>query len=98
VEGLIRALLQAQAFAAANADQAITITAAAIGIERSTIVEMWPDYAFDVSLDQALIANLEGHWRLAAQSDPTAKMPDFMTDLAPRPLQAADASRVTYLR
>jgi ABC-type nitrate/sulfonate/bicarbonate transport system substrate-binding protein len=98
VEGVIRALLQAQVFTAANSEQAITITAAAIGIERSTIAEMWRDYAFDVGLDQALIANLEGHWRVATKSDAAATMPDFMADLAPKPLQAADPSRVTYLR
>jgi ABC-type nitrate/sulfonate/bicarbonate transport system substrate-binding protein len=98
VEGVLRAMLQAQAFTATNSEQAITITAAAIGIERATIAEMWRDYAFDVGLDQALIANLEGHWRLAAKSDATATMPDFMAELAPKPLQAADPSRVTYLR
>jgi ABC-type nitrate/sulfonate/bicarbonate transport system substrate-binding protein len=98
VEGVIRALLQAQTFAAANPEQAISITAAAIGIDRNTIVEMWRDYAFDVGLDQALIANLEGHWRLASKSDAGATMPDFIADLAPQPLQAADPSRVKYLR
>ena len=98
VEGLLRALLQAQAFTAANADQAITITAAAIGIERATIAEMWRDYAFDVGLDQALIANLEGHWRMVPKSDAAAAMPDFMADLAPNASQSVDPSRVPYLR
>ena len=71
---------------------------ASIGIERTTIAEMWPDYAFDVGLDQALIANLEGHWRLAAKTDTAAAMPDFMADLAPDALQSVDPTRVPYLR
>ena len=98
VEGFVRALLRAQAFAAANTEQAITITAEAIEIDRGTIAEMWPDYAFDIGLDEALIANLEGHWRMASKSDVAATMPDFMADLAPKALVAADPSRVTYLR
>jgi NitT/TauT family transport system substrate-binding protein len=97
-QGFVRALLKAQSFTAAEAETAITITAQAIGIERPTIAEMWPDYAFDVGLDQALIANLEGHWRLATQAKAAATMPDFMADLAPDALKAADPSRVTYLR
>ena len=98
VEAFLRALLRAQAFTAADSEQAITITAEAIEIDRGTIAQMWPDYAFDVGLDQALIANLEGHWRMASKSDAAATMPDFLTDLAPKALVAADPSRVTYLR
>ncbi|WP_395015809.1 ABC transporter substrate-binding protein [Dongia sp.] len=98
VEGFIRALLKAQSFVAANQEAAITIAAQAIGIDRATIAEMWPDYAFDLSLDQALIANLEGHWRMLTEQDASTPMPDFMAELAPNALQAADASRVTYLR
>jgi NitT/TauT family transport system substrate-binding protein len=96
VQGFVRALLNAQRFTAADTAAAITIAAQAIGIDRATIAEMWPDYAFDVGLDQALVANLEGHWRLAKA--PNAPIPDFMATLAPAALEAADASRVTYLR
>jgi NitT/TauT family transport system substrate-binding protein len=98
VEGFVRALLEAQRFVASDPDSAITIAAQAIGIERATIAEMWQDYAFDLGLDQALIANLEGHWRMATEQDQSVPMPDFMADLAPAALQAADPSRVTYLR
>ena len=98
VEGFVRALLKAQSFTAAQSEAAITITAKAIGIDRATIAEMWPDYAFDIGLDQALVANLEGHWRMATKAQAAASMPDFMADLAPKPLQAVDPGRVTYLR
>jgi NitT/TauT family transport system substrate-binding protein len=98
VEGFVRALLRAQAFAAAKTAQAISITAAAIDIDRATIAEMWPDYAFDLSLDQALVANLEGHWRMARPAGDANAMPDFMVDLAPKALRAVDPDRVTYLR
>ena len=74
----------------------IHLAAAAEG--RATIAEMWPDYAFDLGLDRALIANLEGHWRMVTAEDQSVPMPDFMADLAPKALQAADPSRVTYLR
>jgi NitT/TauT family transport system substrate-binding protein len=98
VEGFIRALLKAQSFVASDPQAAISIAAQAIGIERATIAEMWPDYAFDLGLDQALVANLEGHWRMLKAEDTTTPMPDFMAELAPKALQAADSSRVTYLR
>jgi len=98
MQGFVRALLQAQAFIAVKPKEAVTITAAAIGIDRATIAEMWHDYAFDIGLDNALIANLEGHWRLATKPDAAAPLPDFMTDLAPASLQAVDPGRVTYLR
>jgi ABC-type nitrate/sulfonate/bicarbonate transport system substrate-binding protein len=98
VEAFIRALLKAQSFVASDPDAAISIAAQAIGIDRATIAEMWADYAFDLGLDQALVANLEGHWRMLTEQDATVAMPDFMAGLAPRALQAADSSRVTYLR
>jgi ABC-type nitrate/sulfonate/bicarbonate transport system substrate-binding protein len=98
LQGFLRALLRAQSFIAAEPEAAVTITAASIGIDRATIAEMWPDYAFDVGLDDALIANLEGHWRLATKPEAAQALPDFMADLAPAPLQAVDPGRVTYLR
>ena len=98
VVGFVRALLKAQSFVAADPEAAISIAAQAIGIERATIAEMWPDYAFDLGLDQALVANLEGHWRMLTEDDASAAMPDFMAGLAPQALRAADSSRVTDLR
>jgi NitT/TauT family transport system substrate-binding protein len=98
VEGFVRALLKAQGFVASDPEAAISIAAQAIGIERATIAEMWPDYAFDLGLDQALVANLEGHWRMLTEDDASVAMPDFMAGLAPQALRAADSSRVTYLR
>jgi NitT/TauT family transport system substrate-binding protein len=98
VEGFVRALLKAQGFVASDPEAAISIAAQAIGIERATIAEMWRDYAFDLGLDQALVANLEGHWRMLTEEDASVAMPDFMAGLAPQALRAADSSRVTYLR
>jgi NitT/TauT family transport system substrate-binding protein len=98
VQRFVQALLQAQRFAAANPEKAMTITSEAIGIDRATIAEMWPDFAFDLSLDEALIANLEGHWRMATKTGGATEMPDFLADLAPAALKAAAPSRVTYLR
>jgi ABC-type nitrate/sulfonate/bicarbonate transport system substrate-binding protein len=99
MEAFARALLKAQTVVAADPDLAIDIAAKFIAVPRPTIAEMWPDYAFDVSLDQALVSNLEGHWRLIAKSGGGgAATPDLVASLAPEALAAVEPGRVTVVR
>lgn len=96
VERLVRALIRAEGFTSRNLDAAIAITADSIGVDRATIREMWPDYAFDLGLDQALITNLEGHWRTSNKSASAGKMPNLAANLDPLALEAVEPGRVTY--
>jgi hypothetical protein len=99
MEAFAGALLKAQAVVAADPGLAIDIAAKFIAVPRPTIAEMWPDYAFDVSLDQALVANLEGHWRMIAKSTGGgANTPDLVASLAPDALAAVEPGRVTLIR
>ena len=97
-EGLLRALLKAQTYLSEHRSEAIDITSVAVDVDRATIDEMWSDYAFDISLDQALISNLEGHWRLINEAYPIITTPNFVDRLAVKALETVDESRVTYLR
>jgi len=98
VQGFVRALIKAQSFAASKPEAAIGITADSIDVDRATIAVMWHDYAFDVGLDQALISNLEGHWRMANGGQAGAVMPNLVANLDPVALEAADPGRITYFR
>jgi ABC-type nitrate/sulfonate/bicarbonate transport system substrate-binding protein len=98
MQRLLNALLKAQKFTAENPSRAIDITAKAIEVDRGTIHEMWPNYAFDVGLDQALVANLEGHWRMINREGENQSPPDFLVDLSPEALNAISPDRVTYYR
>jgi NitT/TauT family transport system substrate-binding protein len=63
VEKVVRALIEAEAFARANQDEAIQLVAAALRVPEPDIRRVWPDFDFRVSLDQALLGYLEDEAR-----------------------------------
>lgn len=63
VEKVVRALIEAEAFARAHRDEAIQLVADALRVPEPDIRRVWPDFDFRISLDQALLGYLEDEAR-----------------------------------
>ncbi|CAK0769846.1 NitT/TauT family transport system substrate-binding protein [uncultured Gammaproteobacteria bacterium] len=97
VRGVLRALVRAEAFVAANRTMAIDIAARHLGLNRSLIASQWDNFGFRVALDQALLVNLEGVARSELLSRPGVVAPNFLDVLDPDGLAAVVPSRITTL-
>lgn len=76
----LRALIKAETFVAQQPAQAQAIMAAATGIERGLIQEVWNAFNYHVVLDQKLLITLEDEARWAIRNKLTEQtvMPDFL--------------------
>jgi len=98
VVAFLRAVVEAQAWAKANQDEAITTIARATHMNREDLVATWKNFVFDVVLDQRTLDTLNTHaqWRLATGNAPDgATLPDFRSIIFSAPLAQVDATRVT---
>lgn len=98
VEAFLSAMIDAEAWMTDNREDAITLVADAVGMERGDLAPIWDDYVFHVTLDQKQMDVLESHarWRLdSGNHPPGATMPDFMEVIAPGPLMSVASERVT---
>jgi ABC-type nitrate/sulfonate/bicarbonate transport system substrate-binding protein len=98
LQKFLRALLDAEAWAKSNPDEAIATVADTVGMKRDELAAIWPDYVYRVRLDDQLLGILKLHaaWRLdSGNHPPGAVMPDFTKVLALEPLRSVDPGRVT---
>jgi ABC-type nitrate/sulfonate/bicarbonate transport system substrate-binding protein len=95
---ILRALIRAHDLTATSPDRAIEIVAHRVAIDRKSIAAIWDDYYFDVTLDQSLLVNLEGQWRLTSAGEARSAMPNFLDGLDPTILHAVAPGRVTFIR
>jgi ABC-type nitrate/sulfonate/bicarbonate transport system substrate-binding protein len=98
VQKFLRALLDAEAWAKSNPDDAITTVSEVVGMKRDELAAIWPDYVYRVRIDDQLLGILKLHaaWRLdSGNHPPGAVMPDFTKVLALEPLRSVDPGRVT---
>jgi ABC-type nitrate/sulfonate/bicarbonate transport system substrate-binding protein len=97
MQKLLRALLKAERFAGVNRQQAIDIVARQLNLDRRTLAILWENFGFTIGLDQALIVNLEGQARAAAQANPTVLLPNFLHHVHRDGLAAVAPHRVSIL-
>lgn len=98
IDAFLRALIDAEGWMKDNREEAITVVAGAVGMERDDLAPIWDDYVFHVTLDQRQMDVLSAHaqWRLdSGNHPPGAEMPDFTKVVVPGPLKAIDPDRVT---
>jgi NitT/TauT family transport system substrate-binding protein len=98
IDRFLRALIDAEAWMKENPEDAITVIAETVGMNREDLAAIWDDYIYNVVLDDKQLDILKAHasWRLeSGNHPPNAKMPDFATVIDPEPLKKIDASRVT---
>lgn len=98
VEKFLAALIDAEGWLKHNRDDAITLVAATIGMNRDELASVWSDYVFNVAIDKPLmdILQLHARWRLdTGNHPPGATMPDFANFIASDSLKKIDPKRVS---
>ena len=93
---LLRALVQAERFAARQPAEAIAITAAYLGVPTRKIEALWPTLQLRVTLDQTLLSLLESEARWAVDNGvvETKEIPEFRSRLYRQALGEVDPARV----
>jgi len=97
VEKFLAALIEAEKWQQANPEEAISLVAKTIGMNRDELASVWTDYMFNVAIDQPLtdILKLHSEWRLESGNHPTgATMPNFQEVIVSGPLRKVAADRV----
>lgn len=97
VRRLLRGLIQAERFAAANRQEAIAIVAPYIKLPPAMVDQVWDEFGFGVSLDQSLLIHMEGEARREIKKMPGTRMPDFLRHISADALRALDPGRVTII-
>ena len=99
VEKFLAAMLDAEAWMAANSAEAVAIVAKTSGMKTEELEPIWKDYVFHVGIGSKQIDALKSHaqWRLDSGNHPpgTTAVPDFTKFIFPQPLRKLDGSRVT---
>lgn len=92
---LLRALLRAEEFEAANPVIAQRHVARHLGVDAGILAKTWSSYYFNVGLHQYVLTNLEMHARLLSESGSAGI--DFSAAMIFSPLMKVDPDRVTVI-
>ena len=93
----IRALIKAENFAKQNRDEAISIVATQIGMDKSTLSDIWSNYDYQVKLDQSLVEYLkqQATWAIETGSTSNKEMPNYQQMIQPEFLKEIKPEAVT---
>ena len=96
----LRAIVKAENFVAENREEAISIHSEESGVDREIISALWGDCIFDLSLDQALLTNLEDEARWAIKYGLTDKteVPNYLDYIYFDALEEVKPGAVTIAR
>ncbi|HIJ62843.1 MAG TPA: ABC transporter substrate-binding protein [Rhodospirillaceae bacterium] len=94
---MLRSLLRAERFTAANHMEAISIVAPHVHMEAAALSRIWDDFGFGISLDQSLLVNLEGEAKREIRKRPDLGMPDFLKHISIDQLKSVEPNRVTVI-
>lgn len=81
IKKFIRGLLKAEKFINEHPDEAQSVVALALNVDKALIGEIWKDFDYRVSLDQSLLIVLEDETRWAVSNslvDRSAKIPNYL--------------------
>jgi NitT/TauT family transport system substrate-binding protein len=100
LDGVLRALLDAEAFVEADPEAARTELARLLNLSPATFDSSWQDVTLEVGQQQAQLVTLEdvATWAMARSYAPRQPMPDFVSHLALDTLLAVSPERVTVVR
>lgn len=100
LEKFVRAIVKAENFIAGNREESIDIHSEESGLAREIIAALWDDVIFDLSLDQALLTNLEDEARWAIKYGLTDKteVPNYLDYIYFDALEKVKPGAVTIAR
>lgn len=99
IKKVLRALIRAEPFCKDTPDAAREIVAEAFKIDAAGMKELWPEYRFNVTLDQSLLLTLEDASRWAIRNKLTGRtdMPNYLNYFYLDALQAVSPGAVTVI-
>lgn len=97
---LLRALVEAEEFAAAHPNEAREIAAAYLKVDKAEIAQTWERTGFGVSLSQSLLTLLDdqSRWAIDHKLTEATVVPNFLDFIYPDALAAVRRDRVTLIR
>jgi ABC-type nitrate/sulfonate/bicarbonate transport system substrate-binding protein len=100
IKKFLRALIKAERFVKEQPAEARRLVAEFTGADRAIIEEIWGVYSFKVTLDQALVVDLEDQTRWAQKNGLTrnAHMPDYLDFMYCDGLQSVKPDGVRIIR
>lgn len=98
IQRFLRAIIRADQFIQDNPEEAESISADSIGADAVYYQSDWPDYSFEVVLDESLVMSLEeqARWTFAS-ADTTKAMPNILDFIYADGLKAARPEAVTIV-
>ena len=99
IKKLLRALVRAERFCKDEPDAAHMIIAGAINVSLEAMVELWPTFEFNVTLDQSLLLTLEDETRWAIKNKLTDRtaIPNYLNHVYLDALEAVTPEAVTVI-
>jgi NitT/TauT family transport system substrate-binding protein len=96
----MRALVEAESFVRKNNSEARAIVAKRLKYDQAYIDYIWPQFAFEVSLDQELLLNMddEARWAMERGLTTAQKTPNFLRNVDFTGLDAAKPEGITIIR
>jgi ABC-type nitrate/sulfonate/bicarbonate transport system substrate-binding protein len=95
---LLQGLVRAVEYMHQNPDDSIAIVSRHIGMEANLLKAIWPDYTFQLSLEQSFLdlLNEEARWAKAnGTAPPAAELPNYRLFVLPEPLKALKPEAVS---
>lgn len=99
IKKVLRALIRADRFCKDTPDAAREIIAEGFKTDAAGLKELWPQYRFNVTLDQSLLLTLEDESRWAIRNKLTGRtdMPNYLNYIYLDALQAVSPAAVTII-
>ncbi len=96
----LRAMGKAEAFIGSNKEMAMTIVSERLNIDREFIASVWPDYSYQLLLDQTILMTLEleARWAIKNKLTDKAKVPNYLNFIYQDALKAVKPEAVTIIR
>lgn len=100
IQRLLLAYVQAERFAAAYPDEAVSIAARSLKMEIAKVRQAWPDCLFHIGLQQHLLSDLEDKaaWANTRENTTAAAIPNFLGYFDCQALEHIEPSRVSIIR
>ena len=100
IKKVLRALIKAETFEKQNPGEARRLVADFIKVDKVLLDEIWPTFSTKITLDQALLVDLEDQTRWALKERLTARkdMPNYLDFIYIEGLLAVKPAAVRILR